>query len=432
MAKIKKAGFIKTSLAALAIALSGNCSNFNPVSAPQNNQRIEVSKRKLTSNASEDIKIKVESKINSFATKPIGALENGYYWVKSKEEKTPDFNNDRRVGFEDFFLFADNFNSRNGKYDLDSDGKVEFNDFFIFADAFGKEVNSDLSATKPASLKIPQVESFIEPRKIDLSDYVKDLVFNDPITYSIVSTNGLAAKLVKNDKGELSVIEYRPRGTFNKTDNGLAELVYRADKDGAFAEEKLEVEVGRDSEAMRHYAQLTRDAPDKWEKPFDVLVYTGPAKQSGDGIHPRTWTGPKITEQRKQYAIKAASETAHKLTSGFFKKNPNITLTDNPNELWDSLKGLDFYWDNSLPGGGGATNYDRDSQGTIYGASIRLTTEATIISPEWVYSHEIANAIGLSDARDEDNWSISSRRSTKSEPDPRDIFVGTAYYDAVR
>jgi len=30
--KRKKAGFIKTSLAALAIALFGSCSNFNPVS----------------------------------------------------------------------------------------------------------------------------------------------------------------------------------------------------------------------------------------------------------------------------------------------------------------------------------------------------------------------------------------------------------------
>ncbi|MBI2507805.1 hypothetical protein HYV89_02525, partial [Candidatus Woesearchaeota archaeon] len=150
MVKRKKAGFIKNGLAALAIALSGeNCSNFNPISAPQNNQRIEESKRKLTSYASEEIKDKIESKINSFATKPIGASENGYYWVKDRNEKSPDFDGDRKVGFSDFFLFADNFNSTNSKYDLDSDGGVGFTDFFDFADAFGKEVNSDLASTKP-------------------------------------------------------------------------------------------------------------------------------------------------------------------------------------------------------------------------------------------------------------------------------------------
>ena len=235
-------------------------------------------------------------------------------------------------------------------------------------------------------------------------------------------------KIVRTSEGVWVNIPKDVQGNPIIDEQALKSLL-KADKKGASAEEKIEVEVERDGEAMRHYAQLTRDAPDKWKGPFDVLVYTGSAKQSGNGIHPRTWTGPKITEQRKQYAIKAATETAHKLTSGFFKRNPDITLTDNPDKFWDSRKGIAFYWDDTLPGGGGATSYDRDSQGFIYNASISLTTETTIISPEWVYSHEIANAIGLSDARDEDNWSISSRRSTKPNPDPKDVFAGTAYYD---
>jgi len=432
MKKRKKSGFIKSGLAALAIALSGqNCSNLsNPVSAPQSIQKIEESKNKLTSNASEDIKIKVESKVNSFATKPIGATENGYYWVKGRDEVTPDFDGNRKMDFDDFFLFADNFNLSNEKYDLVKNGIVDFDDFFFFANEFGKETNSDLTATKPTKNKIPQVESFIELRKIDLSDYVKDLVFNDPITYSIVSTKGLIAKLVKNEKGELNTIEYRPRGTFNFSDNGLAELVFKADKKGASAEERIEVEVTKDEEAMRHYAQLTRYAPKKWEKPFEeVLIYTGPAKESRNDRHPSTWTGPKPTQQQVDWAKKASTETLYKLTSGFFKKDVKFILSNNPNEFWESNYPLTFYWDNTLPGGGGATDINLNDRRFITSADNIFTTESTIISPEWVYSHEIANAIGLSDARDEDNWSISSRRSTKSEPDPKDIFVGTAYYD---
>ncbi len=42
------------------------------------------------------------------------------------------------VNFEDFFLFADAFNSEDLRFDLDGDGRVGFSDFFVLADFFGQ------------------------------------------------------------------------------------------------------------------------------------------------------------------------------------------------------------------------------------------------------------------------------------------------------
>jgi hypothetical protein len=51
---------------------------------------------------------------------------------------TPDFNEDAKVDFDDFFLFASVFGTSSAQFDLDGDGNVGFTDFFIFAEAFGK------------------------------------------------------------------------------------------------------------------------------------------------------------------------------------------------------------------------------------------------------------------------------------------------------
>jgi len=57
-----------------------------------------------------------------------------------------DFDGSGKVGFEDFFAFADAFGSSNQTYDLDKDGHVGFADFFLFADDFGGKEGSKLSA----------------------------------------------------------------------------------------------------------------------------------------------------------------------------------------------------------------------------------------------------------------------------------------------
>ncbi|MBI2502735.1 MAG: hypothetical protein HYW07_05825 [Candidatus Latescibacteria bacterium] len=55
-----------------------------------------------------------------------------------------------RVGFEDFFLFADHFGLGAGDtsfdplFDLVPNGRIDFDDFFLFADNFGKVIaNAD-------------------------------------------------------------------------------------------------------------------------------------------------------------------------------------------------------------------------------------------------------------------------------------------------
>jgi hypothetical protein len=54
------------------------------------------------------------------------------------------FGEDLQVGFDDFFLFADNFGMGVGvpgfdaRYDMNDSGGVDFDDFFIFADNFGR------------------------------------------------------------------------------------------------------------------------------------------------------------------------------------------------------------------------------------------------------------------------------------------------------
>lgn len=49
-----------------------------------------------------------------------------------------DFDGDRRVDFDDFFIFADAFGSQNSFFDFNASGRVDFDDFFLFADQFGK------------------------------------------------------------------------------------------------------------------------------------------------------------------------------------------------------------------------------------------------------------------------------------------------------
>lgn len=52
---------------------------------------------------------------------------------------TPDFNGDGEVGFDDFFMFAGVFGTRNPDFDLTGDGFVGFDDFFAFAAEFGRK-----------------------------------------------------------------------------------------------------------------------------------------------------------------------------------------------------------------------------------------------------------------------------------------------------
>ena len=64
-----------------------------------------------------------------------------------------DFNHDGVVDLNDFFLFADAFDTQRGDknysllYDLDLNGKIFFEDFFLFVDAWGWK--AEKKASKP-------------------------------------------------------------------------------------------------------------------------------------------------------------------------------------------------------------------------------------------------------------------------------------------
>ena len=52
-----------------------------------------------------------------------------------------DFSGDGRVGFEDFFAFADHFGETGfPEYDLNGDSDIDFEDFFLLADVFGTTI----------------------------------------------------------------------------------------------------------------------------------------------------------------------------------------------------------------------------------------------------------------------------------------------------
>ncbi|MBT7185721.1 hypothetical protein HN911_00100 [Candidatus Bathyarchaeota archaeon] len=69
-----------------------------------------------------------------------------------------DRSGDGKIGFDDFFLFADQFGTQLGDenwdptYDFDSSGRVDFDDFFIFADYFGR--SDGVSTIEPSDGEI--------------------------------------------------------------------------------------------------------------------------------------------------------------------------------------------------------------------------------------------------------------------------------------
>ncbi len=68
---------------------------------------------------------------------------------------TPDFDGDGVVGFADFFLFVDAFDSTDPRFDLDASGRVDFDDFFLFADHFGQPAQAKLLVLAQELIGLP-------------------------------------------------------------------------------------------------------------------------------------------------------------------------------------------------------------------------------------------------------------------------------------
>ena len=352
--------------------------------------------------------------------------------------------------------------------------------------------------------KVEQVESLVTPDTINIARYVPAEI--KPASYSLLSANGLKVSL------EDSLLIFRPFGTFNYQDNGLANakfkvtpqntdeftegnaIVYSSEREwkekspdfnldrivnfadflafvAAFRtsssrhdltgdgfvnfqdflefvnyfgryieirnpdlEGQLEVEIEKNLDFERHYGLLSRGGR-YWSAPFDsAAIFTGHSRQPGENSF-REVSGPKPTETQIEWAKTALTETVYKLSRGFFKKDIKFILTDNSEEFLDLILNkkcpVYFYWDNTLSGDpryAGQTGLLPATEQEIKQVSISVTTE----SDEATYNHEASNLTGMSDARDEDTWSITSRFTKVIQPDILDIAVGTAYYDKFR
>ena len=75
--------------------------------------------------------------------------------AQAETQKRSDFNDDGKIDFDDFFLFADAFNSSDARFDLDSDGTVDFDDFFLLADFFGQSTRAKLLALAVELIGLP-------------------------------------------------------------------------------------------------------------------------------------------------------------------------------------------------------------------------------------------------------------------------------------
>ena len=111
------------------------------------------------------------------------------------------FGADSRVGFDDFFIFSDNFGLDAGSqdfepaFDLSPNNKIDFDDFFVFVDYFGRSIeasgkvvpltaglNSEASLYLEASAALPRVgeEMAIE---VDLADFVEVKGYGFTVNY---------------------------------------------------------------------------------------------------------------------------------------------------------------------------------------------------------------------------------------------------------
>ncbi|MBT7864599.1 MAG: T9SS type A sorting domain-containing protein, partial [Gemmatimonadetes bacterium] len=79
---------------------------------------------------------------------------------RAAEPLTGDFNDDRTVNFDDFFLFIEAFGKQasvaGARYDLDNNSTVDFGDFFLFVDQFGKSASSKMMSPVYAEDQVAQ------------------------------------------------------------------------------------------------------------------------------------------------------------------------------------------------------------------------------------------------------------------------------------
>jgi len=130
------------------------------------------------------------------------------------------FGADNRVGFDDFFVLADNFGMSAGDesfepaFDLSANGRVDFEDFFVFADNFGRGIdaagktvpvvsglNGDARLVLDAGTQLPAVGEEVSV-SVSLSNYVELKGYGVSISYDANKLEFVKVGVVSNVLGE--------------------------------------------------------------------------------------------------------------------------------------------------------------------------------------------------------------------------------------
>ena len=302
---------------------------------------------------------------------PKGVVEGDSYII-SPGEPNPDFNGSGKVDFLDFVGFAQAFGSRptdldwDARYDLNEDNEVGFFDFLGLTEAFGKDIEIRENAPQITEIplqKIPQVEPFTEPRTLDLFQFITEPDSN--LVYEIVGSNGLVTQLKD------SVLTYRPRGLFNKEDNGLAKVAFRVRKGDLESNlGELEVEIERDGDFIDEYNTLFPDIQEGLAFPIKkAYLWAGPTRTDPNEWNPSKWEGPLTSEEDLANAENAIKQL-HILTSDFISKDIEIVRGTDHTRIYDEFTDdvisppgeMHWYVNESFRGSGAAYNNKSDSR----------------------------------------------------------------------
>ena len=175
-----------------------------------------------------------------------------------------DFDSDGNIGFNDFFLFSENFgkdvNAENKQYDLSGNGFIDFDDFFIFSEQFGNKCgveNVQVKAGETSSLELPS----------ELSSITKDMCRDNlELCYKKISYINAVGKIAKLENGKLEYYHGDNLGSAARMTDENGEIVYSAEylpfgeefnKDGeskyGYTGKELDDESGLNYYGARYY-----------------------------------------------------------------------------------------------------------------------------------------------------------------------------------
>ncbi len=175
--------------------------------------------------------------------------------LEGGKEVGPDFTGDGIVDFNDFFVFAAAFGTRNSECDLTGDGIVDFNDFFVFATVFGQKAGKPSAVSHQRSAKV-SLESIGYP-----------------------SIRGLQPLLGETDQPS---IPSSPGGAYRGIEN--SDVRYRLESQ-PLTSDRMTLQVALEGhQSLKGYAFTLRYDPEAWAfEDADASVPLFAARPDGTG-----------------------------------------------------------------------------------------------------------------------------------------------------